>query len=323
MENSRSTTLQLIYLNTAFAVIGCLAALSAVLLILLTKAYHQYVHRLQLYLAILCLGFAAAVGLETLPVSTDVNATVTVREGWGDACVAIGCIVQYFGFSLTFCMLWICAYVFMVAVCQIQLRRLRHEISGLVIVLTLPTLVTWIPLIHGSYGLGRVWCWTPADHDRYTAGFQLGLSKGLTVLLHTISLFLVFTAVVKFCKGLSNTRDELEQTSYRVALKEVLPLTIFPSFSSIANVISATKGIVDVATVGPDDANISEMVVLCAIPVFMLSLPLSLLPHRRIRCNLCRRPVQFTESHSTDLELSHQISKMNETEPLFGATVTA
>ena len=100
MENSRSTTLQLIYLNTAFAVIGCLAALSAVLLILLTKAYHQYVHRLQLYLAILCLGFAAAVGLETLPVSTDVNATVTVREGWGDACVAIGCIVQYFGFNL-------------------------------------------------------------------------------------------------------------------------------------------------------------------------------------------------------------------------------
>ena len=193
--------------------------------------------------------------------------------------------------------------------------------------LTLPTLVAWIPLIHGSYGLGGVWCsikaTSGADHDRYTAGFQLGLSKGLTVLLHTISLFLVFTAVIKFCKGLSNTRDELEQTSYRVALKEVLPLTIFPSFSSIANVISATKGIVDVATVGPDDANISEMVVLCAIQVFMLSLPLSLLLHRRIRCDLCRRPVQSSESHSTDLELSQQISKINETEPLFGATVTA
>ena len=115
-ENSRSTTLLLIYLNTAFAVIGCLAALSAVLLILLTRAYHQYVHRLQLYLAILSLGFAAAVGFETLPVSTDVNATVTVREGWGDACVAIGCIAQYFGFSKAFCMLWTCAYVFMVAV---------------------------------------------------------------------------------------------------------------------------------------------------------------------------------------------------------------
>ena len=301
MENSRSTTLQLIYLNTAFAVIGCLAALSAVLLILLTRAYHQYVHRLQLYLAILCLGFAAAVGLETLPVSTDVNATVTVREGWGDACVAIGCIVQYFAFSLTFCMLWICAYVFTVAVCRMQLRRLRYEISGLVIVLTLPTLVAWIPLIHGSYGLGRVWCWTPADHDRYTAGFQLGLSKGLIGLLHTISLILVFTAVIKFCKGLFNTRDELEQTTYRVALKEVLPLTIFPSFISIANLISATKGIVDVATVDPDDANISDMVVLCAIQVFMLSLPLSLLPHRRIRCNLCRRPVQSAESYSTEL----------------------
>ena len=198
--------------------------------------------------------------------------------------------------------------------------------------LTLPTLVAWIPLIHGSYGLGGVWCWIKATSDHFIAGFQLGLSNGLTILLHTISLILVFTAVVKFCKGLSITGDELQQTPYRVALKEVLPLTIFPSFSSFASLISATKGIVDVATVGSIDAhysNISEMVVLCVLQIFMLSLPLSLLLHPRIRCNvwhLCSRPVQLASNTKSHSELSQQTSETNEpwkeTEPLIGAIMT-
>ena len=281
----------LIDLNTAFAVIGCLAALSAVLLILISRAYLQYVHRLQLYLAIVSFVFAGALGFEAMPITVGANDTVTVsNDSWGDACVAIGYIAQHFGLSKAFCTLWICIYVYVVAVYQKQLRQFKYEIGGLVIIFALPGLMAWMPFLHGSYGVDGIWCWIKVTSDDVTIAFQLGIAHGFVTLLHVISIILVFASVVKFCKGFFVTDGAL-QSPYRVALNEVLPLTIYPFIYSILSILSGTKSIIDVVMNGSDerDAYTSEIVVIGLLQTFILSLPLSLLLNSRMRHSVSLR----------------------------------
>ena len=307
----------LIGVNSGFAVIGCLASLSAVILIVITGAHHQYVYRLQLYLAIISLLFAAALGFETLPVEVRVDpngtATLAVREGWADACVAIGYIAQYLGFAKAFCVLWICTYVFMVAVYQRQLRQLRHEVVGLALVLTLPTSIAWIPIIRRSYGLDGVWCWVKTTSDYVTTAFLLGLSNGFTALLHMVGLILLFTAVFKLGKWFFITKDDAVQLPYRIVLKEVLPLTVYPSIYSIANLISATKSIYDVAThsSGEHSSTANEMAVICVLQIFVVALPLSILLHPRIRESI-RHRCWKTDSFGGYVKYSRQTSLTNE-----------
>lgn len=266
----------LIDLNSTFAIIGCLASILAVVLILITKAYRQYVYRLQLYLAIVCLVFAASLGFETLPVTVE-NSTVTVREGWDDVCVAIGYVAQHFGFSKTLCIVWICVYVFMVAIFQKQLRQLRHEVIGLIVMVGLPALIAWMPLVHGSYGLDGIWCWIKGASDGVNSSFKFA-TEIFAFLLHGASIVLVFAAVLKFCSKCAIT------SPYRAALKEVLPLTIYPSIYSIATLTSAIVGILDVAK--QSDSAVDEMVVVGFIQTFVLVLPLSFFLHQRMRHEL-------------------------------------
>ena len=278
----------LININTAFAIVGSLAAISTVALILITRVYYQYIHRLQLYLAIACFFFAVSVGFETLPVQVTVGPNISiaaVREGWKDSCVAIGFLAQYFGFAKSFSVLWICIYVFMAAVYERQLRQLKYEISGLVFIFALPVAITWIPLLHGSYGLMGIWCWIKQPLDNIAIAYVLGISHGLVMVIYFVSLMLLIIAVVRLCKG-----QLAAQSShvYKAALREILPLTIYPSLSSIASVISASKSIFDVTVHGskPGEANVNETVVVSFLQTLVLSIPLSLLLYPRLRSNI-------------------------------------
>ena len=313
----------LIDLNSGLAVIGCLAAISNVILILVTGAYRQYVHRLQLYLAIVSFVFAAALGFETLPVTVDTNGNVTVQgEGWNDACVAIGYIAQHFGFSKAYCIIWICIYVFILAIFRKQhLRQLRFEILGLVIVFALPAATAWVPLINRSYGLIGIWCWIKANSGEVTTIFQFGFSQGSEILLHTISIVLLSAVVIRLCRGVFFAQGHL-QLPYRAALLEVAPLIIYPSIYSIANLVSATKSIFDAATHGkkPNDSNIEEMVVVCLLQTFLFALPLSFLMHPSVRRELadqCRsiakkRSKQYGQAIGTSTTESQRHTQLSD-----------
>ena len=292
MDATNATTARLfINLNSGFAVIGCLSSLSAVVLILIARAYLQYVHRLQLYLAIVSFVSAMSIGFETLPVTVGADGTVAVPNGsWDDACVAIGYIAQHFGFSKAYCVVWICVYVFVLAMFQKQLKQPRYEVTGLVIVFALPAVFAWVPLLKRTYGLVGIWCWIKVSSDEVTKVFLLGLSKGSEILLHVTSIILLSAVVFKLCRGVFLYQSHL-QSPHRAALMEVLPLTIYPSIYSIANLASATKSVFDVATHGknPKDSNIDEMVVVCLLQTFLLALPLSFLMHPSVRRELARQ----------------------------------
>ena len=299
-------------MNKAFSIVGSLAAISAVVLILITRAYRQYVFRLQLYLAVACFFFAVSVGFETLPVQVTVetnSSIAAVREGWNDSCVAIGFLAQYFGFAKSFSVLWICIYVFMAAVYERQLRQLKYEISGLVFTFALPAAITWIPLLHGSYGLMGIWCNIKLPFNHIDTIYVL-MSQGLIFVIQFASLILLFSAVVKFCKP--------SDVYSKAALREILPLTIYPPLYSIASVIYASNIIINVTVHGlkPAEENENEIIVVSLLQTCVLSIPLSLLLHPRLRSNiahLCKKiataAAPSSESHT---ELSHPSSSQIE-----------
>ena len=295
----------LIDLNSGFAVVGCLAAISNVILILVTGAYRQYVHRLQLYLAIVSFVFSLAIGLETLPVDVDAaSGNVTVRESWNSACAAIGYIAQHFGFSKVYCIVWICIYVFMLAIFRKQqLRQLRYEILGLVIVFALPAAIAWVPLLHRSYGLVGIWCWIKANSDDVTKAYELGIYEGSEILLYMVSIVLLSFVLVKLCRGVFLIQGHFN-SPHMFALLEVVPLLIYPSMYAIANVVSTTKSIYDAVTHGkkPNDSNIDEMVVVCFLQTFLLVLPLSFLMHPSVRRELARQCRSITNGRSKEQE---------------------
>ena len=171
MANATNTCLTVeegrvfIVINSFFAALGSSANLVTVVLVVWTKAYRQHVHRLTLYLAVLGLIHSAMIGLETLPVDTaraggDV---VMVRSGWDHSCTAIGFLGQHMGLSKSLTVLSICLFLFMLAICQVKMHKPVHEVTGVLCVVFLPALTSWVPFIGSQYGLIGVWCWIKYD----------------------------------------------------------------------------------------------------------------------------------------------------------------
>lgn len=280
--------------NSSAAVIGSLSSLAAVLVIIYTKAYSSYTYRIILYIAIASLLDRVTLGLEVLPANIDGNgnATVSVRDGWGSICEAIGFIDQYFSLCKPLAVLWLCLYVFVLATLRVQLHFIRHEVAGLLSVLLLPFLIVWVPLLDNRYGLTGTWCWIKDSCNETrleNSWYRLGTADIPTLLMHATSTLLVFATIVAFCKG-SFTTSHLRH-SQQTALKKILPLLLYPALYSVAVAASTAKDIYITVTKPKAGAVmfVAEMTVVILLQVFTLALPASLLlqsdVRRRMLCN--------------------------------------
>lgn len=144
----------------ASSALATLCYLASVLLIVKTRAYRQFVHRL----ALSGLFRAIAFLFQVIPIDVDQPDTnpVSVRAGWEGACVFGGMIVQYVGFVQSMAILWMCLYIFVVVVLRSQkLRQRNHEVIGVVLVVLVPVLFTWEPFVtpSRSYGISGTRCW--------------------------------------------------------------------------------------------------------------------------------------------------------------------
>lgn len=222
-----------------FAAFGASTNVVTIFLIVWTRAYRQHVHRLTLYLAILGLFFSAAMGIEVIPVDTDgsLNSSrVSLKKGpqWQSACAAIGFAVEHLAFSRSLATLSVCFYIFVLAVFDVKLNRIAQEITGVVLVLFLPTLLSWIPFLNDSYGLTGAWCWIKDDScdnnvsSTLTFGrkLQLGMAA-LDVVPSAISLSLIVGVGVIFCHRALRMPEYVRKQHWR-ALKEIFPLSCYP-----------------------------------------------------------------------------------------------
>lgn len=283
---------KLITIAYVLAVIASIACIVTILIILILKAYRQYTHRLALYLACISLLLAMIQGLEVVPVDTGgaENSTISLKNGWDGACIAFGFMVQYAILSTNLAIAWVCFYIFMLAVFKIQLNQVKHEVIGLVTISFLPALLSWEPFVGNEYGLTGIWCWIKSScngTDHLGVAYQNGLTLGPVALMSIFSLLSVLMVVVMFCKRALTHAGHL-QYQHWIAMKELLPLLIYPTLFSLASIVDLVQKIY-FATAGkkkhPSLAVTSDITLFQAL---IISLPLSLLlqPHilSRLRC---------------------------------------
>lgn len=298
MANATNTCLTVeegrvfIIINSVFAALGSSANLVTVVLVVWTKAYRQHVHRLTLYLAVLGLIHSAMIGLETLPVDTaraggDV---VMVRNGWDHSCTAIGFLGQHMGLSKSLTVLSICLFLFMLAICQVKMHKPVHEVTGVLCVVFLPALTSWVPFIGSQYGLIGVWCWIKYDclnptQTEMGSYFRIGASVLLDIAPHTLSIILISSVAIVFWKrSCCHTKTSLRQSNW-LALKEVSPLVCYPLASALALLVgTANNVVVKVESTRIDHSRyVGEMATLCLMQTANLAIPISFLLHPSIR----------------------------------------
>jgi hypothetical protein len=99
---------KLVIISYVLAIVASIACVATILIIITLKAYRQYVHRLALYLAFVSLLLAVIQGLEVVPVDTGgaKHSTISLKDGWDDACIAFGFMVQYAILSTNLAITW-------------------------------------------------------------------------------------------------------------------------------------------------------------------------------------------------------------------------
>ena len=133
---------------------------------------------------------------------------------------------------------WITLYLFLRAVFKSNPFTRKHEIAGVTCTLSVssPLLFTWVPLLDDMYGLSGAWCWirfTEGGCDgSYAQGlaYQIGMWYGPLIVIVSISFIATFILVAAMCQGAfcSHSEERIYQPNHRKALKEALPLLIYP-----------------------------------------------------------------------------------------------
>eukprot|EP00731_Ephydatia_muelleri_P038558 Em0804g6a len=274
---------------STFATLALVAYVISVALIVQSRAYRQFIHRLTLYLAVVGLLRTLHLWLEIAPVdlTSPDNSSVTIRRGWSSVCVVSAMVVQYVGFAQTLVVIWICFYIFMLVVYQRQLKQRKHEAAGIATAVLVPLIFVWEPLVTDSYGLSGTRCWIKDKcHDRDSdVSFALGLA------IHTVPYFLMsLLGVVFLGVSIAWLVRKISQTFLRhqhwLAVKEILPLIFFPLFYSLLYLGRAiAEGIY--RTKGTYDASLDGVVVVSLVHACALTVPLSLVSQSGVRVKLC------------------------------------
>ncbi|KAL5481405.1 hypothetical protein EMCRGX_G021554 [Ephydatia muelleri] len=272
--------------TSGFAVIGSLGCITTIVMVLLSKAYRSYIHRLTLYLAISSLFAALSTGITVLPVDTSSVPTLSLRQGsgWNDTCVTFAFLVQYFTFSSTFATLWISSNVFALVTCRMLLNQRRCDIAGLLFTFVLPLLVAWIPFIGDTFGLTTVWCWVK---DRcykgpdYSVGFQFGATVGPVFIMYLGSLVLIMIISAKFIAGSLGKRGNLRHKHWEV-LKELMPLVIYALACCVVYVFGLFSSLYFVLYDKHHGA-VAVAVVTCSLQTVRLLLPIVVLLHPSVK----------------------------------------
>ena len=119
--------------------IGAVSALTAIVLILVAKAYKEFIYRLLLYMSmdgliscLMTLAFRPAIDF-------NLQHEYKVAES-----VLLLFFTNYLVYLYFFLLLWLMLYLFLLAVFRVQLKKTKHETIGLVTVLVTPLTFIWV-----------------------------------------------------------------------------------------------------------------------------------------------------------------------------------
>ncbi len=224
--------------NTAISVVlqslATLSCLFVVCFILCTRLQHQFSYRLILYLMLIDAVYSLTVMLQIGPVIYIQDKGVSVRDGWEGACTSVAYINQMMESAKLTIVAWIVFYLFVMAVWKVQLNKLRHEVTGLMITLVIPLLKDWLPFYWNMYGLTGMWCWIKIVDDNCNPKYGLAVGLMFAVEYGPVLLISVFTAVcfitmlVRLHRDAAKAEISWRGVSDTSTLKAGLPLIAFP-----------------------------------------------------------------------------------------------
>ena len=240
--------------------VGILSSLAAIVLVLITRAYKEFIQRLFLYLAI------TATVVCTLTLCQDVVSLVLDAHNntkIDEFRIAIWFPLGYFGLLYGLLLCWIGVYVASLTIGGI-FKSIRYEIIGLAIVTITPLTLAWLPVMQ--------------DHYCDLALSILAIILLLSVLMVTLS---VGAVIFQLCRSGLKCNSSVHVR----ALKEATPLLIFVVIHQIAVGFLLTYAVIllskylDETELPP----ISLVVLFQSVPVLFVSIPLVLLCQPRIR----------------------------------------
>ena len=293
---------------STFGAIAFLFYIATILLIFTSRLYRVFAHRLTLYLAIGGLLRAVTLWLTVVPLDIQLpeNHSASLRDGsgWESLCVLGGFLTQYSVFLQTFTVVWICAYVFVAVVLQKQLQALKHEIIGLVTVLSAPLMFTWEPFVTNSYGLTGTRCWIKNSvcdsYDSRALIYGLVIHVVPHLLLTLTGLVLLITAIISLARKVSVKSPKPIDRLYCVTMKGILPLMVYPLFYSLIYLMSVISLI---WKTNHHFLNVTGTVVFVSlIQMCSCLLLLSLVLGPRFRGNLCLRARSVKDELPTSFE---------------------
>ena len=269
-------------LFSTFAGIAIFFYVASILVIVKTRTYRSFVHRLTLYLAFSGILLSLTNILQILPVDLNQN-SIKVKVGLENLCAFAGFLRQYTVFLQALTVVWICFYIFQLVVRESQLKQLKYELIGVVTVVLVPFLFTWEPFITNSYGLRETRCWIIDDNcfDPYDIAFvyQLVINMIPRLLLTILSLILICIALITVKKKMIGRNL---QRHHWLAIKEILPLTIFPSVF-LAIILGRMVAVFS----GKFSYDVADVFMVLE-QTTSFAVPLSLLVRANVRQRLCR-----------------------------------
>ena len=222
---------ELLILRISLTSVVCLVCFVACLMIFITKAYQKFVHRLVLYLTLSAFCESLVFGMEVIPI-TVTNGSLSVKTGWNDTCSAIGFIAVNFDWCELFFICWVTLYLLLLAVFKANPFKRKYEVAGIILAVSVPLLFTWVPFLDDMYGLSGAWCWIRFTKGPYLhgLGYQIGMWYGPLILMVLITFLATVILVAVLCQGAfcSHPGEGIHQQQHRKALKEALPLILYP-----------------------------------------------------------------------------------------------
>lgn len=298
------TVKPIIVMYCVFSVAAMLIYGVTIGLIVKKKLHRQFIHRLSLYLALGGLLRATTILISIAPVDIQQpdDSPVSVRDGWSGMCSFSGYLNQYTGFIQTFTVVWLSIYIFCGVVYLKQLTQRKYELAGLAAIVLAPLLLTWEPFIKTSYGFSLTLCWlgvpncyTPTDTNKILTKFVLYIVVIPQIILTQFGLILLSIAIIHLLRKIYLN---LYEHHYWLAMKEILPLMLFPLLYSLVY-FGRMIGLF----VGSDVFLISEITLVLILTCSVL-LPVSLLARPGIRRSLCHASAKDEDEELSALSKS-------------------
>ena len=261
--------------EVATATVSLLALLAAIVLVLATKSYKEFLHQL-----ILCMSTAGFIHLLTDFV------LVFLKEGSIESQVVLF-LNKYFHLLYGLFTCWIGFYVFLLAVLGRTVKKARHKVTGLIVTLVLPLTIVWIVFLRNEvvrFDCSLKWLLI------YTCAFAIPF-----LISSTLSTMTVVAVIVFLCRGAvsSETLNKL----HKQAIIEILP---FLMFGVLQNISAAVKIFDFALRVGRKDVFLYGLIRTLFYPFPYIAIPLMLLSQPHIQQKL-KRNSNKSQSRSNNI----------------------